>query len=268
MPVTSINHGIDLVKAVILAGGLGSRLSEETDKIPKPMVTVGGNPILWHIMKIYTRFDVTDFVICLGYKGYVIKEYFSNYALHRSDVTLDIQTGRQEVHQSVAEPWRVTLVDTGDETLTGGRIRRVRDRVRDGAFCLTYGDGLADIDIAALLRFHKSHGKLVTLTTILPPGRFGVLQLDGDQVTGFAEKADSHGNPINGGFFIVEPKAIDYIDGDMTIWEREPLERLAAEGQLMAYRHPGFWHAMDTLRDRRHLDDLWAAGKAPWKTWP
>lgn len=232
------------------------------------MVTIGGNPILWHIMKIYTGFDITQFVICLGYKGYVIKEYFSNYALHRSDVTLDIQTGSRQVHQSVAEPWKVTLVDTGDETLTGGRIRRVRDWVKDGTFCLTYGDGVADIDLGALMRFHKAHGKLVTLTTILPPGRFGVLNLDGDQVTGFAEKADSHSNPINGGFFIVEPKALDYIDGDSTIWEREPLERLAADGQLMAYRHSGFWHAMDTLRDRRYLEDLWAADKAPWKSWP
>ena len=266
--LTSAISGSFFMKAVILAGGLGSRLSEETDRVPKPMVTVGGNPILWHIMKIYTGFKITDFVVCLGYKGYVVKEYFSNYALHRSDVTLDIQTGKHTVHQSVAEPWRITLVDTGDETMTGGRIRRVRDWVRDSTFCLTYGDGVADIDIDALLRFHKSHGKLVTLTTILPPGRFGVLQIDGDQVIGFAEKADSATNPINGGFFVVEPKALDYIAGDDTIWERDPLERLAADGQLMAYRHHGFWQAMDTLRDRRHLEDMWAEDQAPWKSWP
>ena len=255
------------MKAVILAGGLGSRLSEETDRVPKPMVEVGGNPILWHIMKIYTQFRVTDFVVCLGYKGYVIKEYFHNYALHRSDVTLDIRNGTREVHESVAEPWKVTLVDTGAASMTGGRLRRVRNWVKDGAFCATYGDGVADIDIDALLKFHKSHGKLVTLTTVLPPGRFGVLHMDGDQVTGFAEKADSHSNPINGGFFVIEPKALDYIAGDDTIWEREPLEQLAADGQLMAYRHEGFWQAMDTLRDRRHLEELWDAGKAPWKVW-
>jgi glucose-1-phosphate cytidylyltransferase len=256
------------VKAVILAGGLGSRLSEETDRIPKPMVTVGGDPILWHIMKIYTQFAITNFVICLGYKGYVIKEYFRNYALHRSDVTLDIRTGDQTVHQSIAEPWRVALVETGAETMTGGRMRRIRDWVSDGTFCLTYGDGVANIDVRALIDFHRSHGKLVTLTTILPPGRFGVLQIDGDHVVGFAEKADNHSNPINGGFFVIEPKALDYIEGDETVWEREPMERLAAEGELMAYRHDGFWQAMDTLRDRRHLEGLWASGKAPWKTWP
>jgi len=256
------------VKAVILAGGLGSRLSEETDRIPKPMVTVGGDPILWHIMKIYTQFKITDFVVCLGYKGYVIKEYFRNYALHRSDVTLDIRTGEQTVHQSVVEPWHVTLVETGAETMTGGRMKRVRDWVSDGAFCLTYGDGVADIDVKALIDFHRSHGKLVTLTSILPPGRFGVLQMDGEQVVGFAEKADSRSNPINGGFFVIEPKALDYIAGDETIWEREPMERLAAEGELMAYRHDGFWQAMDTLRDRRYLEDLWVSGKAPWKNWP
>lgn len=256
------------MKAVILAGGLGSRLSEETDRIPKPMVTVGGDPILWHIMKIYTQFKITDFVVCLGYKGYVIKEYFRNYALHRSDVTLDIRTGEQTVHQSVVEPWHVTLVETGAETMTGGRMKRVRDWVSDGAFCLTYGDGVADIDVKALIDFHRSHGKLVTLTSILPPGRFGVLQMDGEQVVGFAEKADSRSNPINGGFFVIEPKALDYIAGDETIWEREPMERLAAEGELMAYRHDGFWQAMDTLRDRRYLEDLWVSGKAPWKNWP
>jgi len=232
------------------------------------MVTVGGDPILWHIMKIYTQFKITDFVVCLGYKGYVIKEYFRNYALHRSDVTLDIRTGEQTVHQSVVEPWHVTLVETGAETMTGGRMKRVRDWVSDGAFCLTYGDGVADIDVKALIDFHRSHGKLVTLTSILPPGRFGVLQMDGEQVVGFAEKADSRSNPINGGFFVIEPKALDYIAGDETIWEREPMERLAAEGELMAYRHDGFWQAMDTLRDRRYLEDLWVSGKAPWKNWP
>jgi glucose-1-phosphate cytidylyltransferase len=255
------------LKAVILAGGLGSRLSEETDRVPKPMVEIGGDPILWHIMKIYTHFKITDFVICLGYKGYVIKEYFHNYALHRSDVTLDIRRGTREVHESVAEPWQVTLVDTGPQTMTGGRLRRVRDWVKDGTFCATYGDGVANVDIDALLRFHRSHGKLVTLTTILPPGRFGVIRLDGDQVTGFAEKADSHTSPINGGFFVIEPKALDYIEGDSTLWERQPLEQLAKDGQLMAYHHEGFWQAMDTLRDRRHLEELWDSGKAPWKLW-
>ncbi|MDE2493458.1 MAG: glucose-1-phosphate cytidylyltransferase [Alphaproteobacteria bacterium] len=255
------------MKAVILAGGLGSRLSEETDKIPKPMVTVGGNPILWHVMKIYMRFNVTDFVICLGYKGYVIKEYFQNYALHHSDITLDMKTGERKVHQSVVEPWRVTLVDTGNESMTGGRIRRVEDWISDGTFCLTYGDGVSDLDIDALIRFHRSHGKLATVTTIYPPGRFGVLRMDGDQVVGFSEKADSRTNPISGGFFVLEPKVLDYIQGDETIWEREPMERLAAEGQLMSYMHEGFWYAMDTIRDRRHLEDLWNGGNAPWKTW-
>jgi glucose-1-phosphate cytidylyltransferase len=260
-------NGAVKVKAVILAGGLGSRLSEETGKVPKPMVMIGGDPILWHIMKIYTHHGVTDFVICLGYKGYVIKEYFHNYALHRSDVTLDIRNGNREVLQSVAEPWRVTLIDTGAETQTGGRLRRIKDWVRDGTFCMTYGDGVSDVDIGALLRFHRAHGKLVTVTTIDPPGRFGVLKMDGDQVVGFAEKADSRSNPINGGFFVMEPKALDYVAGDETVWERAPMERLAAEGELMAYRHEGFWQAMDTLRDRRHLEDLWAGGDAPWKLW-
>jgi glucose-1-phosphate cytidylyltransferase len=231
------------------------------------MVEIGGNPILWHIMKIYTKFDITDFVICLGYKGYLIKEYFDNYSLHRSDVTLDIRLGKREIHQTVAEPWRVTLVDTGTETQTGGRIRRVRDWVSDGTFCLTYGDGLADVDLHALVQFHRRHGKLVTVTSIYPPGRFGVLQIEGNQVVGFSEKADSRSNPINGGYFVVEPKALDYITGDETIWERAPMERLAADGQLMCYQHSGFWYAMDTLRDRRHLEDLWASGRAPWKVW-
>jgi len=255
------------LKAVILAGGIGSRLSEETDRIPKPMVEIGGQPILWHIMKIYTQFDITDFVICLGYKGYAVKEYFRNYALHRSDVTIDLRTGIQQVHQSVVEPWRVTLVDTGQNTETGGRLRRVKDLVGTESFCFTYGDGVADIDIQALLRFHRSHGKLATVTTILPPGRFGVLRLDGPQVVGFSEKTDNQERPINGGFFVLEPGVFDYIEGDATAWERAPLERLAAAGQLMAYRHPGFWQAMDTLRDRRQLEELWANDAPPWKMW-
>ncbi|HUZ75357.1 MAG TPA: glucose-1-phosphate cytidylyltransferase [Stellaceae bacterium] len=255
------------MKAVILAGGLGSRLSEETDRIPKPMVEIGGHPILWHIMKIYSRYDISDFIICLGYKGYVIKEYFHNYALHRSDVTFDLRTGARVVHQNAAEPWRVTLVETGMATETGGRLKRVRDWIGDQTFCLTYGDGLADIDIDALLSFHRRHGKLVTVTSILPPGRYGVLHLEGPRVLGFAEKADSRDFPVNGGFFVMEPGALDYISSDETVLERGPMERLAADGQLMAYRHEGFWQAMDTLRDRRQLEAMWASGNPPWKVW-
>ena len=256
------------MKAVILAGGLGTRLSEETAVRPKPMVEIGGRPILWHIMKIYSAYGIHDFVICLGYKGYVIKEYFANYFLHMSDVTFDMAHNRMHVHNNNAEPWRVTLVDTGDDSMTGGRLRRVKDHVKDERFfCFTYGDGVGDIDIARTLAFHKEHGKLATMTATQPPGRFGALGLDGDAIRSFQEKPSGDGGWINGGFFVLSPKLIDYIDDDATVWERAPLERLAAEGELMAYKHRGFWQPMDTLRDKQHLEALWESGKAPWKTW-
>jgi glucose-1-phosphate cytidylyltransferase len=254
------------MKAVILAGGLGSRLSEETTVRPKPMVEIGGKPILWHVMKIYSSHGIDEFVICLGYKGYLIKEYFANYALHTSDVTFDMARGEMEVHGSTTEPWRVTLVDTGEESQTGGRLRRVRDHL-DGTFCFTYGDGLSDVDVGALLRFHDERGTQATVTTVQPPGRFGSLEIDDERVTGFREKPRGDGGWISGGFFVLEPPVIDLIDGDATIWEREPMERLAADGQLSAYRHDGFWHAMDTLRDRTVLEELWESGEAPWRTW-
>ncbi|MCU1591872.1 MAG: glucose-phosphate cytidylyltransferase [Frankiales bacterium] len=253
------------MKVVILAGGLGSRLSEETALRPKPMVEIGGKPILWHIMSSYAKHDVTDFVVCLGYKGYVIKEYFANYFLHTSDVTFDVAANTMEVHRSAAEPWRVTLVDTGDATMTGGRLKRVAERVSDDdAFCFTYGDGLADVDITALLEFHRANGRLATMTAVQPPGRFGAVELAGDQVARFAEKPQGDGAWINGGFFVLSPKVVDYIDGDDTVWEERPLEKLAADRQLAAYRHTGFWQPMDTLRDRNHLEQLWASGDAPW----
>lgn len=252
------------MKAVILAGGLGTRLSEETDRIPKPMVDVGGKPILWHIMKIYSRFGIDDFVICLGYKGYVIKEYFANYFRHNSDLTVDLRTGALEVHQSASEPWRVTMIDTGQDTQTGGRLKRVRRYLGDETFCFTYGDGLTDLDIGKLIDFHKTHGKLATVTAVTPPGRFGVLKLEDAQVNRFAEKLDTRDSRVNGGFFVLEPSVMDLIDGDTTIWEREPMERLAGQGQLMAYRHDGFWKAMDTLREKRELEAMWAADEAPW----
>jgi len=255
------------MKAVILAGGLGTRISEESAVRPKPMIEIGGKPILWHILKIYSEFGINDFVICCGYKGYVIKEYFANYFLHMSDVTFDMQHNRMEVHHKTAEPWRVTLVDTGEDTLTGGRLRRVREYVGDDEFCFTYGDGVADIDIAALLAFHRASGRLATLTAVQPPGRFGVLDIHEGAVKSFQEKPSGDGSWINGGFFVLNPKVIDYIDGDDTIWERAPLERLASEGQLGAYFHEGFWQPMDTLRDKNHLESLWASGKAPWKVW-
>jgi glucose-1-phosphate cytidylyltransferase len=254
------------MKAVILAGGLGSRLSEETSVKPKPMVEIGGKPILWHVMKIYSSHGINDFVICLGYRGYVIKEYFANYALHTTDVTFDMQKGSMEVHESSTEPWRVTLVDTGEETMTGGRLRRVRRYVEDGTFCFTYGDGVSDVDLGAVLDLHKRSGKLATVTTVQPPGRWGSLLLEEDEVRGFQEKPEGDGGWINGGFFVLEPAAIDRIAGDATIWEREPMESLARDGELHAYRHTGFWHAMDTLRDRQTLEALWADG-APWRTW-
>lgn len=256
------------MKAVILAGGLGTRLSEETSVRPKPMVEIGGKPILWHIMKIYSAYGIHEFVICLGYKGYVIKEYFANYFLHVSDVTFDMARNRMDVHNNAAEPWRVTLVDTGDASMTGGRLKRVQAYVKDETtFCLTYGDGVGDIDIGKTLSFHKSHGKLATMTAMQPPGRFGALGMAGDEIHSFQEKPEGDGGWINGGFFVLSPKVIDYIKDDSTSWERKPLERLAAERQLMAYKHPGFWQPMDTLRDKQQLEELWQSGKAPWKLW-
>jgi glucose-1-phosphate cytidylyltransferase len=256
------------MKAVILAGGLGTRLSEETATRPKPMVEIGGKPILWHIMKMYAHHGVSDFVICCGYKGYVIKEYFANYFLHMSDVTFDMRSNQMEVHHKRAEPWKVTLVDTGDESMTGGRLLRVADYVRDETdFCFTYGDGVGDIDIAATIAFHRTHGKAATLTATYPPGRFGALDIHARQVMNFKEKPKGDGAMINGGFFVLTPRVLDYVKGDASIWEQEPLMGLAADGQLMAYEHGGFWQPMDTLRDKQLLEDLWAAGRAPWKTW-
>ena len=256
------------MKAVILAGGFGTRISEETHLRPKPMIEIGGRPILWHILKIYSAQGVNDFVICCGYKGYVIKEYFANYFLHLSDVTFDMTSNLMEVHQQKAEPWRVTLLDTGDETMTGGRLKRVADYVRgEEAFCFTYGDGLSDVDINASITFHRSHGKLATVTAVTPPGRYGALELRGDQVVGFREKPRGDGGLINGGFFVLSPKVFDLIEGDHTSWEDEPLNQLAASDQLMAYGHPGFWQPMDTLREKNLLENLWLSGKAPWKIW-
>lgn len=256
------------MKAVILAGGLGTRISEETYLKPKPMIEVGGKPILWHIMKIYSAHGIHDFVICCGYKGYVIKEYFANYFLHMSDVTFDMASNRMDVHQQNAEPWRVTLVDTGDETMTGGRLKRVADYVKDEeTFCFTYGDGVADIDITALVAFHRRHGKRATVTAVQPPGRFGALDMDGEAVRGFIEKPKGDGGKINGGFFVLSSKCLDYIAGDVTSWEADPLVRLAADGELMAFEHAGFWQPMDTLRDKNHLEELWQDNKAPWKVW-
>jgi len=254
------------MKAVILAGGLGSRLSEETSVKPKPMVEIGGKPILWHVMKIYSSHGINDFVICLGYRGYLIKEYFANYALHTQDVTFDMQRGSMEVHESTTEPWRVTLVDTGEQTMTGGRLGRVRRYVSDDTFCFTYGDGVSDVDLGAVLDLHQRSGRLATVTTVQPPGRWGSLVLEENEVRGFQEKPEGDGGWINGGFFVLEPGAIDRIAGDATIWEREPMESLARDGELSAYRHRGFWHAMDTLRDRQTLEALWDDG-APWRTW-
>jgi glucose-1-phosphate cytidylyltransferase len=256
------------MKAVILAGGLGTRLSEETSTRPKPMVEIGGKPILWHIMKMYAHHGVNDFVICCGYKGYVIKEYFANYFLHMSDVTFDMRSNRMEVHQKRAEPWNVTLVDTGDESMTGGRLRRVTEYVhKDEAFCFTYGDGVSDIDISASIEFHKTHGKLATLTASFPPGRFGALDIVGNQIKQFMEKPKGDGAMVNGGFFVLSPRVLDYLENDTTVWEQQPLERLASDGELMAFEHHGFWQPMDTLRDKIYLEELWATDAAPWKTW-
>ena len=255
------------MKAVILAGGLGTRISEESSLRPKPMIEIGGKPILWHVMKIYSAHGINDFIICLGYRGYMIKEYFSNYALHMSDVTIDMQQNKREIHNSSAEPWRVTLVDTGENTMTGGRLKRVAQYLNGEDFCFTYGDGVGDVDITREIAFHKTQGTLATLTATQPPGRFGALNMDQHKIISFQEKPQGDGGWINGGFFVLSPKVIDYIEGDDTIWEREPMERLAAEGNMSAYRHHGFWQPMDTLRDKNHLEELWASGKAPWKTW-
>ncbi|OPY87033.1 MAG: Glucose-1-phosphate cytidylyltransferase [Syntrophaceae bacterium PtaU1.Bin231] len=255
------------MKVVILCGGMGTRLREETEYRPKPMIEIGEKPILWHIIKMYSSFGFNDFVICLGYRGYVIKEYFSNYFLHQSDVTIDLGKNSLEVHDSHAERWRITLVDTGLNTMTGGRIRRIRKYV-DGTFMLTYGDGVADVDIGRLVSFHKAHGRLATITAVQPSGRFGALDIDSrDHVVSFKEKPKGDNAWINGGFFVLESKVFDYIEGDRTIWEREPLETLARNGELAAYRHTGFWQPMDTLRDKNQLDELWGTGKPPWKTW-
>ncbi|GAA0265948.1 Glucose-1-phosphate cytidylyltransferase [Methylorubrum aminovorans] len=255
------------MKAVILAGGLGTRLSEETESRPKPMVEVGGRPIIWHIMKMYSSFGVNEFVVCLGYKGYQITEFFANYYLHLSDVTIDIRNNSVDVHNSRAEDWRVTLVDTGPETMTGGRLKRVRDHVASDDFCMTYGDGVSDVDIGALIDFHKREGRDATVTAVRPPGRFGALAIEEGRVNGFIEKPQGDGSWINGGFFVLSPKVLDRIECDQTTWEREPLEGLARDGQLSAFNHEGFWQPMDTLRDKRYLEDLWANGQAKWKRW-
>jgi glucose-1-phosphate cytidylyltransferase len=256
------------MKAVILAGGLGTRISEETVARPKPMVEIGGKPMLWHIMKLYSAHDVSDFIVCCGYKGYLIKEYFANYFLHMSDVTFDMGENRMTVHQRYAEPWRVTLVDTGEDTMTGGRLKRVAGYLKDeDAFCFTYGDGLADIDVRKLVGFHRAHGKLATVTAVRPPGRYGALEVDGAKVRSFVEKPRGDGGWINGGFFVLHPKVIDYIAEDATSWEKEPLTRLAADGELCAFEHRGFWQPMDTLREKNLLEKLWSTGSAPWKAW-
>jgi len=256
-----------VMRAVILAGGLGSRIGEETSSRPKPMVEIGGKPILWHIMKIYSAHGINDFIICLGYKGYVIKEYFANYFLHMADVTIDLRDNRMDVLEKYAEPWKITLIDTGANTMTGGRLKAIKPYLEeDEAFCFTYGDGVADIDITALIAFHKSHGKRATITAVAPPGRFGALEFDGNLVTNFAEKPAGDGGLINGGFFVADPSVLDLVDGPDTIWEQEPLEKLAHGRELAAYHHSGFWQPMDTLRDKQHLEQLWENG-APWKVW-
>lgn len=256
------------MKAVLLAGGLGTRLSEETSTKPKPMVEIGGRPIIWHIMKIYSSHGINDFVICLGYKGYLIKEYFQNYFLHSSDVTFDVRNNKMEVHRRSSEPWNVTLIDTGEKTMVGGRVKRALSYVRnDEYFCLTYGDGVGDVNISATIEQHRTANRLATVTAVQPPGRFGALRLDGDTVTGFQEKPVGDGGWINGGFFVLSPRVGEYIEGDETVWEQEPMKRLAEGGQLGAYFHHGFWQPMDTLRDRAHLEELWSSGNAPWKTW-
>lgn len=256
------------MKCVILAGGLGTRLSEETGTRPKPMVEIGGKPILWHIMKLYSHYGINDFIICLGYKGYIIKEYFANYFLHMSDVTFDMQNNQMTVHNQHAEPWKVTLVDTGDNSMTGGRLRRVKEFVKDEkSFCFTYGDGVSDVNLQELIDYHNRHGKLATLTAVTPPGRFGALDIQNGLIKSFKEKPKGDGALINGGFFVLSPKVIDLIDGDSCTWEQQPLEKLAKTDELMAFNHDGFWQPMDTLRDKVHLEELWLQNKAPWKLW-
>ena len=256
------------MKAVILAGGLGTRISEESHLKPKPMIEIGGRPIIWHVMKIYSHYGINDFIICCGYKGYMIKEYFSNYFLHMSDVTVDLENNRVTYHNHKAEPWRITLVDTGEDSMTGGRLRRVQDFLKDeDAFCFTYGDGVSDINVGRLVDFHRAHGGKASVTAVKPPGRYGALQMDGDRVEGFAEKPRGDGGLINGGFFVLHPSVIDYIADDSVTWEGYPMETLAKTGELHAFVHEGFWQPMDTLRDKNSLEDLWATGKAPWKIW-
>lgn len=256
------------MKAVILAGGLGTRISEETHLKPKPMIEIGGKPILWHIMKSYSAHGINDFIVCCGYKGYIIKEYFANYFLHMSDVTFDMENNQMQVHQKNAEPWRVTLVDTGEATMTGGRLKRVADYLKDEeSFCFTYGDGVSDVDLTQLIAFHRQHQKKATVTAVQPPGRYGALNVQGNHVQGFIEKPKGDGAWINGGFFVLSPECISYIENDLTTWEQEPLARLAAEGELMAFEHAGFWQPMDTLREKNQLEELWQSGKAPWKVW-
>ena len=256
------------MQVVILAGGLGTRISEETSSRPKPMVEIGGKPILWHIIKMYSAHGFKDFIICCGYKGYMIKEYFANYFLHMSDVTFDMMNNNSmQIHQQHAEPWKITLIDTGENTLTGGRLKRVSQYLGNGDFCFTYGDGLGDVDLTKLISFHRAHGKLASITAVQSPGRFGALDLDGNSVRNFVEKPHGDGMYINGGFFVLSPKVIALIDDDSTIWERKPLEALSSSGQLQAFKHSGFWQPMDTMRDKQHLEELWATGKAPWKMW-
>lgn len=256
------------MKAVILAGGLGTRISEESVLRPKPMIEIGGKPILWHILKMYSYYGINDFVICCGYKGYFIKEYFANYFLHNSDVTFDVQKNEMTIHQNTSDPWRVTVVDTGEETMTGGRLKRVANYLEpDQDFCFTYGDGVSDINIKALLDFHKAHGRQATVTAVQPPGRFGALEMQGTAVKSFKEKPQGDGAFINGGFFVLKPKVIELIKDDKSIWEKEPMEKLATSGELQAYVHRGFWQPMDTLRDKNHLEELWQSNKAPWKNW-
>lgn len=256
------------MKCVLLAGGLGTRLSEETGTRPKPMVEIGGKPVLWHIMKIYSHYGINEFIICLGYKGYIIKEYFANYFLHMSDVTFDMEHNQMQVHNQYAEPWKVTLVDTGDESMTGGRLKRVQDYIKDEeAFCFTYGDGVSDINIADLIAFHKKHGKLATLTAVSPPGRFGALNIQNHMITSFKEKPKGDGIKVNGGFFVLSPKVLDLIDNDKTVWEQKPLQDLATSQELCAFNHEGFWQPMDTLHDKNLLEELWQSANSPWKVW-
>lgn len=255
------------MKAVILAGGFGTRISEETHLKPKPMIEIGGKPILWHIMKTYSAYGINDFIICLGYKGYIIKEYFANYFLHTSDVTFDMNDNSMQVHQNAAEPWKVTLVDTGDKTMTGGRLKRISAYLDDEDFCFTYGDGVTDANIGDLIEFHRQQGRLATVTAVQPPGRFGSLDISGHKIRAFEEKPQGDGSWINGGFFVLSPRVIDYIKADVSVWEKEPSQKLTEEGELSAFRHDGFWQPMDTLRDKMHLEELWDSGKAPWKVW-